>query len=210
MSDRIFVFGASGHAKVVIDAARTQGYEVAAVFDDDPALAGTQVLGCSVAGGRDELPAWCRSHGVMAGIVGIGNNRIRATVAQWLVGQGFRLASVVHPRATVAAGVTIGAGSVLMAGTVVNPDAIIGANCIVNTGATVDHDCVLGEAVHIAPGCHLCGHVRVGAGSLLGAGAVAIPGVTIGADVLVGAGSTVLADIPDGLRVAGSPACPIK
>ena len=210
MPERIFVFGASGHAKVVIDAAHAQGHEVAALFDDDPVLAGTKVLGCTVVGGRQILPAWCAEHGVEAGIVGIGNNRIRAAIAHWLVAQGLRLVSVVHPRATVATGVEIGAGSVLMAGAVVNPDTVIGAHCIVNTGATVDHDCRLGEAVHLAPGCNLCGGVRVGAGSLLGVATVVIPNVTIGAGVLVGAGSTVLADLPDGARVAGTPARPIK
>ena len=44
---------------------------------------------------------------------------------------------------------------------------------------------------------------------MLGAGSVVIPGLTIGEGVTVGAGSTVLTDLPDGTKVAGTPASPI-
>ena len=35
MDKNIFIFGAGGHAKVVIDAARRQGRSIQSVFDDD-------------------------------------------------------------------------------------------------------------------------------------------------------------------------------
>lgn len=202
----IFIFGASGHAKVVLDAARLQGYEVAAIFDDNASLYGQALLGCPVVGGRDTLPSWCREHKVTQGVVAIGNNRGRADIAAAIEQAGLRLISVVHPRAVVATSVHLGEGTVVLAGAVINPDAVLGRNVIINTSASVDHDCVVGDNVHIAPGCRLCGHVSVGSGSLLGAGAVVIPGVSVGRDVVVGAGSTVLQDVPDGAHVVGSPA----
>jgi sugar O-acyltransferase (sialic acid O-acetyltransferase NeuD family) len=210
MPERIFIFGASGHAKVVLDAARLQGYEVCALFDDNPALAGGRFMDCAVVGGRDVLSSWCKEQGVSAGIVAIGQNRPRVAVAESLRAAGLRLVSVVHPGAIVAAGVRIGSGCVLMAGVVVNSDAVLGDDCIVNTGACIDHDCELGDGVHVAPGCHLCGNVRVGAESLVGAGSTVIPGIRIGARALVGAGSTVIRDVPDDARVAGSPCRELK
>lgn len=210
MLERMFIFGASGHAKVVLDAARLQGHDVLAVFDDNPALAGGRFMGCPVPGGREALLPWCLESGVTAGIVAIGQNQVRARVADWLLASGLRLVSVVHPAAIVAAGVTLGEGSVLMAGVVINSDSRIGANCIVNTGATVDHDCDLGDAVHIAPGCHLCGNVRVGGETLVGAGSVVIPGIRIGCHALIGAGSTVVCDQADGIKAAGSPCREMK
>ncbi len=210
MPERIFIFGASGHAKVVLDAARLQGYEVHALFDDNPALAGGRFMDCTVVGGLNALPSWCHEQGVSAGIVAIGENSARVAVATKLRAAGMRLVSVVHPGAIVAAGVRIGAGCVLMAGVVVNSDAVLGDDCIVNTGACIDHDCELGDGVHVAPGCHLCGNVRVGAESLIGAGSTVIPGIRIGARTLVGAGSTVIRDVPDDARVAGSPCRELK
>jgi sugar O-acyltransferase (sialic acid O-acetyltransferase NeuD family) len=199
----VFLFGASGHAKVVADiVARARHARVALVVDDDPARAGQLLLGHKVAGGRKELLAHRARAG--RGIVAIGANPARRAVAAWLAGQGFDFAAAAcHPAATIARATRIGAGSVVMAGAVVNPDTEIGMHCIVNTMASVDHDCRLGDGVHVAPGARLCGGVAVGAGAFIGAGAVIVPGRRIGADAIIGAGAVVLGDVPDGAKVTG-------
>ena len=61
-------------------------------------------------------------------------------------------------------------GSVIFAGAVVQPGTTLGRHAILNTGCSVDHDCLLGDHVHLCPGTHLAGTVRVGAGTMLGAG----------------------------------------
>jgi acetyltransferase-like isoleucine patch superfamily enzyme len=58
----------------------------------------------------------------------------------------------------------------------------------------------------VAPQATLCGCVSVGAGTLIGPGAVIVPRVRIGADVIVGAGSVVTRDLPDGVIAWGAPA----
>lgn len=209
MTERIFLFGASGHAKVVLDAARRQGYAVAALFDDDPALAGTALHGCPVLGGRQALLDWAGAPRAAAGLVAIGANGRRGELAAWLEQAGFGAVSIVHPQAVLAASARLGAGSVVMAGAVVNPDADVGRHAIINTGATVDHDCRLGDCVHVGPGSHLCGGVQVGPGTLVGAGSVLIPGIVVGGGAVIGAGATVVRDVPDGARVAGCPARPL-
>ena len=57
-------------------------------------------------------------------------------------------------------------------------------------------------------GTRLAGNATLGARSLIGAGAVMIPGVRIGADVTMGAGAAVTQDVTDGLTVVGVPATP--
>ncbi len=207
--EKLIVFGAGGHAKVVIDAIEQQGsYDIAGLLDDDPKHADKRFFGYPVLGTRADLPALLSAQ-LCHAIVTIGDNASRAAVAAHLAQQGWRFASAVHPRAYVARGVEIGPGCVVMAGCVVNADASLGAHVIINTGATVDHDCRIGDAVHIAPGCHLCGGVSVGSGSLLGAGASVTPGVNIGRNAIIGAGSTVIRDVADEARVSGSPARPL-
>lgn len=208
--DKLVVFGAGGHAKVVIDIIEQQGsYEITGLLDDDPKYQGQRVFGYPVLGTRADLPVLISAQ-LHHAVVAIGDNTDRAAVARHLDQLGWRLASAVHPRASIGRGVNIGPGSVVMAGCVVNADAYLGAQVIVNTGATVDHDCRIEDNVHIAPGCHLCGNVGVGRGSLLGAGATVTPGVRIGSKAIVGAGSTVIHDVADEARVSGSPARPLN
>ena len=171
---KVFVFGASGHAKVVLDILARTGAGIALVLDDDPARAGQAVLGHRVAGGREALLARRAEAG--RGMVAIGGNAPRLAVAQWLASQGFAFASAVHPAAVIGAEVRLGEGSVVMAGAVVNPDTAIGRHCIVNTGASIDHDCAVADGVHVAPGARLCGGVAVGEGAFVGRGQFGVGG----------------------------------
>ena len=203
----MFVFGASGHAKVVIDAIERAGLaRIVFVCDDAQEKHGARLMGY-VIHSREELLA--RRRETSTGVVGIGDNAARAEVARWLVDHGCALARVVHPSADIGRDVVIEDGTVVMAGCVINSGARVGRNVIVNTGATVDHDCEVGDGVHIGPGSHVCGHVTIGERALVGAGTTIIPGVRIGSGATVGAGSTVLADVPDGARAGGSPCRPL-
>ena len=203
-SDKVFLFGASGHAKVVADIIERAGGAIAFVVDDDPVRRGKRLLGYEVIGGRNELLA--RRGEAGHAVVAIGANPARRAVAQWLAENGFAFADALHPSAQIGREVRIGAGSVVMAMVAINSGTTIGMHGIINTGASVDHDCVLEDGVHVAPGARLCGGVRVGRGAFVGAGAVVVPGRRIGADAIIAAGAVVLADVPDGLTVAGNPA----
>lgn len=203
----IFVYGASGHAKVVIDIIERQGgCEIGFLVDDEPVLKGKTIKGYPVIGGKNDLlEATGRFHWRKA-FVAIGCNRSRRLVAEWLEQKGFGFFAAVHPAATIGRDVCIHPGAAVMAGSVVNVDSVVGEHAIVNTGSTVDHDCRVGAYSHIAPGAHLCGTVTIGENSFICAGATIIPNLRIGRNVVVAAGSTVIEDIPDNATVMGSPA----
>ncbi len=187
----MFLYGAGGHAKVIMDIVKAQGDSVEALVDDNPDV--TDVMGVKV------------MHGVLDGIspliISIGNNRIRKLVSEKVHAVFGR---AVHPSAVVSDSAVIGEGSVVMQGAIVQSCASIGRHCIVNTGASVDHECVLEDFVHVSPHCTLCGNVQVGEGTWIGAGSVVIPGVKIGKWCVIGAGSVVVNDIPDGVLAFGN------
>ncbi len=210
MTDTVFLFGASGHAKVVAEVAAASGVAVIGMFDDDPAKAGGLWSNIAVIGGRNDFDQWHQKNRNAKGFVSVGHNPARISISNWLIGQQVSLASLVHPAAAISATAAIGQGALVMPGAIVNADASIGAGTIINSGAIVEHDCVVGDYVHIAPRATLCGGVNIGAGTLVGAGVVVLPGVSVGRNVIIGAGSVVLQDIPDDARVAGAPCRPIK
>lgn len=197
--DTINLYGASGHALVVMEAAESAGLSVGCLYDDAPHCAdlhGHPVVraanGTAVAGPL---------------LISIGSNRARRIVAGRC---DVPYATVVASTATISPTARVGEGSVVMHGAIVQADARIGRHCIVNTGASVDHECVIGDFVHIAPHATLCGNVHVDEGTLIGAGTTVIPGIRIGAGCTIGAGSVVVRDIPDGATACGNPCRVVK
>ncbi|WP_367279623.1 acetyltransferase [Ulvibacterium sp.] len=195
----INIYAASGHAKVVLDIAKSIDLPVVGVYDDDVSLQ-------QIAGFHIQQPQ--KGVKIPNIIIAIGNNAVRKTIAQ---GKDLTLAAgLVHLSAQVGGAVFIGKGSVVMANVVINNSAKIGENCILNTSSVVEHDCELEDFVHVSPNATLAGGVSVGEGTHIGANAVVIPGIKIGKWAVVGAGAVILRDIPDYAVVVGNPGKIIK
>jgi sugar O-acyltransferase (sialic acid O-acetyltransferase NeuD family) len=202
---KLIVIGAGGHGKVVADAVLAAARrEMTGFLDDGPALLGKRLLGYPVLGTTATWADWGSDEMVLA----IGENAHRHRLFEQLTAAGAVLASVIHPRAVLGAGVGIGRGAVALANVVVNADSVIGDNVILNTMCSVDHDCAVEAHVHLAPAAHLAGDVRVGEGAFIGMGAVVCPHVTIGRWAVVGAGAVVTRDVADRATVVGVPARP--
>ena len=186
----MYLYGASGHAKVIIDILRANHESIEALFDDNEEL--HHLLNYPV----------LRSGEVIGPIIiSIGNNSIRQKIAvklQVTFGKAF------HPSAIISEEAKIDVGTVVMQGAIIQSDVKIGKHCIINTGASVDHECILNDFVHISPHCTLCGNVEIGEGTWIGAGSTIIPGVKVGKWSVIGAGSVVTKDIPDGVLAVGN------
>lgn len=117
--------------------------------------------------------------------------------------------TLIAPSAIVTDCSTIGAGSAIMARTVIN-GAEMGKHCIINTGAIIEHDCRLGDNVFIGPGTILSGEVTVESDVFIGAGAVIRNGVTISTGVNVGMGAVVTRSLSEPGIYIGNPARKIQ
>ena len=186
----MYLYGASGHAKVIIDILSANQVQIDGLFDDNDAI--RDLLGYPVFKSSDV-------RGPL--IISIGNNQIRKKISERLhVSWGM----AIHPSAIVSETAGIDEGTVVMQGAIIQSCVQIGKHCIINTGASVDHECQIGDYVHISPHCTLCGNVRIGEGTWIGAGSVIIPGVKVGKWSVVGAGSVVTKDIPDNVLAVGN------
>ena len=174
----MYLFGASGHGKVIKEILNANGVKVEAFVDDNP-----NVNEC---GGR---PVLHDATGLSPMIVSIGVNRIRKMIVERLKANNsaIEFATAIHPSAVISPSAKIGEGTVVMAGAVINADAVIGNHCIVNTGATVDHDCMVEDYCHVAPGVHISGGTHVGEGTWVGVGSSVIQCLSIGKNCMIGA-----------------------
>lgn len=204
--ERLAIIGTGGHAKVVVDALLSLGWQSTALefYSEDSASIGKEFSGTLTAPLLVEALQNRPFH------VAIGNNAVRQRIAGALVDAGALPFSIIHPKATASKASRIGAGSFLAAGAIVGPHATLGMNCIVNHGAIVDHDCGVADNCHVAPGATLGGGVVLDAGVLIGAGANVLPLVTIGAGAIIGAGAVVHQNVPAGRTYVGVPARQIQ
>lgn len=195
--NKVYLYGASGHAKVVMDIAKLASVDVACLIDDNPSV--NSLVG---------LPVVHSADGLSPVIVTVGDCSKRREIVEKLGKRVFL--TVVHPTAIKAESTELGSGTVVMAGAILNPYVTVGNHCIINTGAALDHNVKIGDFVHIAPHCTLCGEVEVGEGTWVGAGTTIIQGIHIGKNCYIGAGSVVVKDIPDGALCYGNPARVIR
>lgn len=191
----MYLYGASGHGKVIKEIIEANGGSVEAFVDDNPNA--EQLMGVPVLHDAADLSPM---------IISIGDNAIRKQIVSRL---RCHFGTAIHPSAVVSPSATIGEGTVVMPGAVINANAVIGKHCIINTGASVDHDCVVADYCHLAPHSTLCGGVHVGEGTLIGVSACAIPCMQIGSWCTIGAGSVIINQINNNMKVVGNPAKPI-
>ena len=196
----MYLFGASGHGKVIKEIIEACGGSITAFVDDNK-----KVNTCA------GLPVLHDANGLSPMIVSIGVCRIINMLFERLLSSGKHVVfgTAIHPSAIVSPSAQIGEGTVIMAGAVINADAKIGKHCIINTGATVDHDCVIEDFCHIAPGAHISGGTHIGEGTWIGVGTSVIQYLNIGKNCMIGAGSVVVRDIPYDVTAYGNP-CRIK
>lgn len=203
---KVFVYGASGHGKVVADILLARkDCELIGFIDDKSALQGVTVLRFPVFGSGEWLYEESRKMS-FAVALGVGDNFVRQKLAMKCISWGIELMTAIHPLASVSDSARLGAGTVVMAHATINADAYIGDGVIVNTSAVVEHDVELGDFANVSPRAVMAGASRLGRLSHLAIGASILPGICVGANSLIGAGSVVIKNIPDGVVAFGVPA----
>ena len=209
---QVIVVGGSDQGRQVIDAIEARGdHTVVGVLDRDLAGA-SDVVGYPVVGRDEELVACASRLGAEGYVVAIGDNHARTAVLDRIDDgdHDLTLITVAHPAAVIARDATVGAGSILLAGSVVGNGCVPGRGVLLGIRASVDHDSTVADHASLGPGATTGGHVAIREQTAVGLGASVIHGVTIGAHTVVGAGAVVLADVPDRVVAYGVPARAVR
>ena len=191
MSEKIYIYGASGHGLVCADIALAVGYKEVIFLDDDEKKAQKFT---------PNLP----KHDIF---IAVGDNCARERLAQMVQNAGFECVSLVHPSAVIAPSASVsGANVAVMASVVINARAKVLAGAILNTACIIEHECIVGEFAHISIGAKLAGNVSVGARCFLGANSCVLPNLRLCAGVVLGAGAVATKNIEQSGVFVGVPA----
>lgn len=148
----------------------------------------------------EELPRAfpCESHEMFIGVGYSHVNRLRKEKYLQARRSGYRLASYVHPSATVARNARLGDNCLVREQGLVGPFARLGHNVFVGARACISHHAVIEDHCYLGPAAVVCGSVEVSEACFIGANATLKDKLRIGANCLIGAGALVLRDCEPG------------
>jgi len=197
--NKILLYGASGHSKVVISVLKSLKYELVGIFDDNDNIKQPfyEIKNFYDPTFFINIPL----------LISIGDNNIRKQLTQKIK---HKYITLIHPSSIVDDNSIIELGTVVMHNSVVQTNTKIGKHCIINTNASIDHDCNISDFVHISPSACICGNVSINEGTHIGANATVLPNLKIGKWCKIGAGSVVTKNVPDNTVVVGNPGKIIK
>ena len=199
------IIGCGNHGMVIKDIIGYLGnLELIGFLDDNKNLWGKNVDGLKVLGNLSLENK--NRFDLEAVVLGIGDNKIRASFYNLAKFLELYLPSIIHPSAIISKNTKLGEGVVIMPGVIINTGTTIGNNVCLNTGVQLDHDNYIEDHVHIYPRAVLTGCVKVGKYSYIGANASIRDHVNVGSYTFIGLGSVVTKNIPDNVIVYGNPA----
>jgi sugar O-acyltransferase (sialic acid O-acetyltransferase NeuD family) len=215
MKKKLILYGASNFGDEIVQLFRdidlSKGgneWEITGFLDDDPVRTGLIRNGVPVLG----TGAWIENNPTQEFhfICVVGNPSARSKIVRRMKDGKLRFASGIHPSVIMSDTSSIGEGVVVTAGNIITTNVSIGDHVIVNLACTIGHFSSIGPFCTLNPGVNVSGDVTLEEGVLLGTNSTVLEKVRIGAFSIVGAGAMVNRAIPPGVTAVGVPAKPIQ
>jgi sugar O-acyltransferase (sialic acid O-acetyltransferase NeuD family) len=177
-------------------------------FYDDGMEKGKMVNGFPVLGSAADLNDIKES---MALLIAIGNPKVKKSIIEKISNDNIFYPVVIHPNVQIGRDeVEVGEGTIICAGCIITVNISIGKHVILNLGCTIGHDTIIGDYCSFMPAINISGEVTICEGVYGGTGAKIINQATVGAGTVIGMGAVVTKSLPEGCTAVGMPAVPVK
>jgi sugar O-acyltransferase (sialic acid O-acetyltransferase NeuD family) len=209
----LVILGASGNAHDVLDIVEAVNsveptWKVTGFLDDNLEL-GQPFCGYQVLGRLSDASGFSECQFINA-IGSVRSHRHRNQLVASAKVPDQRFATLIHPFASVSSRAMLGFGIYIGFGCSIGGGAQIGNHVSLAPGSIVGHDSTVDDFVMFAPGAVVSGFVKIGTNAYLGARSTVRQHQTIGAGALIGMGAVVVHDVDSETNVVGVPARPVK
>ncbi|XVH58081.1 acetyltransferase [Providencia hangzhouensis] len=192
----VIIIGGGGHASILVDILISQHRNIIGVVCPDDISARGAFSGLRHFLSDDEVLAFLpQDIELVNGIGSMPGSALRQKVAEGFRQQGYSFATVIANSSTVSSFAELDQGVQVLHSAIIQAGVRIAEDVIVNTSSIVEHDSIIGKLSHIAPGSVLCGGVELGESVHIGCNASVIQNIKIGANSVVGAGATLTCDL---------------
>ena len=210
MKDKLIIYGAGEFGSLILNLVQYHPeISIVAYGDDNPKFENSNIDGKPIYSFKNLLK-FSEKNNITNAISAIGNNVIRAEKFKKLKENGFKMISLVHPKALIDTKVKFGENVIIEMGTALHTNSTIGNNVFLGGDALIGHHNKIGNHVLIGGNVSLGGSVVIEDFASIGVGASIKPGVRIGKGAVVGVGSVVINDVDPNSIVVGVPAKPIN
>lgn len=210
---RLVIAGAGGLGREVLVLARQINalqprWQLAGFYDDlapaTPTVHGLPYLGSLAALNAAPEP--------LQVVVAVGNSRSRAAVVARLTSPTLTFPPLIHPGVALEPEqqIRVGAGSIISQGCILTCDIVLGRHVLLNLGCTIGHDAVLEDFCSLMPHANVGGEAYLATGVYMGTNATVINQVRVGANTIIGAGAVAVRDVAGNCTAVGVPAQVIK
>ena len=184
----IILIGGGGHCISVIDVIENDNkFNILGIIDSN--IKKNNVLGYKILGGDNLIPELVNENTYFLITVGqIKSYSTRKKIAEILIENKAKLATIISTLAYVSKFATIGEGSIIMNGAVVNAKSTIGKNCIINTKSNVEHGVSIGDFCHLSTCAVINGDSVIGSGTFIGSNATISNEISIKENSIISAG----------------------
>jgi sugar O-acyltransferase (sialic acid O-acetyltransferase NeuD family) len=144
--------------------------------------------------------------------VAVGSSAARAAVVARLTSAHLSFPTLIHPGVAQAPfqHLALGPGCLITQGCILTTNVRLGRHVLLNLGCTIGHDAVLEDFCSLMPHANVGGEAYLESGVYLGTNATVINQVRVGARTIVGAGAVAVRDLPADCTAVGVPATVIK
>lgn len=206
------IYGAAGCGRGVMPLLREMVGSDTELFFVDDADAGQMINGHKILSFESFVQLNASSKAIT---IAVADVKIREMLAIKCTDHGIEFASIAAQNHVRMDACEIGEGAIFSPFTTLTSNIQIGRHFHCNIGSYVEHDCVIGDFVTFAPGVHCNGNIHIGDHAYIGSGAIIKQGtpsspLRIGAGAVVGMGAVVTKDVAPGDTVIGNPARPMQ
>ncbi len=174
-------------------------------FVDDTQPAGVPVCGGLVTLGDLASAAASPQHGPRTAellfAIGYTSMTRRRAALERVLSAGYRLFTLIHPRAMIEPGARVGDGSVVLAGAVVDQQVTTGRACFVDIGVRLTAGTQVGHNNYFSSGTSTGSRVHIGDDNFFGMDCTVTTEVTMGSRLFVNAKTLVPRDVGDDVKI---------